>query len=209
LAFNGSKWLCGPMGTGLFYCKKSSSDLLDPISIGGESAMIYDETKLAFKEIPEKFQTGFRNYVGMVGLESSVRYLTQFGIHNIRSKIMKLANQLRDELLKISGVTMYGPEEPEKRTSIISFNIKGLEPQTIVEKLEKQKIVLAVREIFNKKISFNIKGLEPQTIVEKLEKQKIVLAVREIFNKKLVRVSPHLFNTESEIQTVIDAIKKL
>ncbi len=138
--------------------------------------MIYDETKLAFKEIPEKFQTGFRNYVGMVGLESSVRYLTQFGIHNIRSKIMKLANQLRDELLKISGVTMYGPEEPEKRTSIISFNIKGL---------------------------------EPQTVVEKLEKQKIVLAVREIFNKKLVRVSPHLFNTESEIQTVIDAIKKL
>jgi len=89
---------------------------------------------------------------------------------------MKLANQLRDELLKISGVTMYGHEEPEKRTSIISFNIKGL---------------------------------EPQTIVEKLEKQKIVLTVREIFNKKLVRVSPHLFNTESEIQTVIDAIKKL
>ncbi len=89
---------------------------------------------------------------------------------------MKLANQLRDELLKISGVTMYGPEEPEKRTSIISFNIKGL---------------------------------EPQTIVEKLEKQKIVLAVREIFNKKFVRVSPHLFNTESEIQIVIDAIKKL
>ncbi|MEE8180672.1 MAG: aminotransferase class V-fold PLP-dependent enzyme, partial [Nitrosopumilaceae archaeon] len=176
MSFNGSKWLCGPMGTGLFYCKKSSSNLLEPISIGGESAMIYDETKLAFKEIPEKFQTGFRNYVGMVGLESSVRYLTQFGIHNIRSKIMKLANQLRDELLKISGVTMYGPEEPEKRTSIISFNIKGL---------------------------------EPQTIVEKLEKQKIVLAVREIFNKKLVRASPHLFNTESEIQTVIDAIKKL
>ena len=176
MSFNGSKWLCGPMGTGLFYCKKSSSNLLEPISIGGESAMIYDETKLAFKEIPEKFQTGFRNYVGMVGLESSVHYLTQFGIHNIRSKIMKLANQLRDELLKISGVTMYGPEEPEKRTSIISFNIKGL---------------------------------EPQTIVEKLEKQKIVLAVREIFNKKLVRASPHFFNTESEIQTVIDAIKKL
>jgi len=176
MSFNGSKWLCGPMGTGLFYCKKSSSDLLEPTGIGGESAMIYDETKLAFKEMPEKFQTGFRNYVGMVGLESSVNYLLQFGIHNIRDKIMKLANQLRDELLKISDVTMYGPDEPEKRTSIISFNIKGH---------------------------------EPKTIVEKLEKQKIVLAVREILDKKIVRVSPHFFNTESEIQTVIDAIKKL
>ncbi len=116
MSFNGSKWLCGPMGTGLFYCKKSSSDLLEPTNIGGESAMIYDETKLAFKEIPQKFQTGFRNYVGMVGLESSVNYLIQFGIHNIRNKIIKLANQLRDELLKIPGVTLYGPEEPEKRT---------------------------------------------------------------------------------------------
>ena len=176
MSFNGSKWLCGPMGTGLFYCKKSSSELLEPTGIGGESAMIYDETKLAFKEMPEKFQTGFRNYVGMVGLESSVNYLLQFGIHNIRDKIMKLANQLRDELLKISDVTMYGPDEPEKRTSIISFNIKGH---------------------------------EPKTIVEKLEKQKIVLAVREILDKEIIRVSPHFFNTESEIQTVIDAIKKL
>ena len=176
MSFNGSKWLCGPMGTGLFFCKKSSSDLLEPLTIGGESAMIYDENKLSYKDPPEKFQTGFRNYVGMVGLESSVRYLLQFGMQNIRTKVIKLANQLRDELLKISGVTLYGPADPEKRTSIVSFNIEGH---------------------------------EPQTIVEKLEKQNIVLSVREILEKKLVRASPHLFNTESEMATVINALKKL
>ncbi len=176
MSFNGSKWLCGPMGTGLFFCKKSSSDLLEPLAIGGESAMIYDENKLSYKDLPEKFQTGFRNYVGMVGLESSVRYLLQFGMQNIRTKIIKLANQLRDELSKTSGVTLYGPADPEKRTSIVSFNIEGH---------------------------------EPQTIVEKLEKQNIVLSVREILEKKLVRASPHLFNTESEMATVINALKKL
>ena len=176
MSFNGSKWLCGPMGTGLFFCKKSSSDLLEPLTIGGESAMIYDENKLSYKDLPEKFQTGFRNYVGMVGLESSVRYLLQFGMQNIRTKVIKLANQLRDELLKISGVTLYGPADPEKRTSIVSFNIEGH---------------------------------EPQTIVERLEKQNIVLSVREILEKKLVRASPHLFNTESEMETVINALKKL
>lgn len=176
MSFNGSKWLCGPMGTGLFYCKKSSSDLLEPLGIGGESAMIYDETKLAFKEIPEKFQTGFRNYVGMVGLESSANYLLRYGMDNIRKKIIKLANQLREELLKISGITLYGPEDPNQRTSIISFNISGK---------------------------------DPEEIVKKLERQKIVLAVREIIDKKLVRASPHFFNSESEIQTVIDEIKRL
>ena len=31
MSFNGSKWLCGPMGTGIFYCNRNSSDLLEPV----------------------------------------------------------------------------------------------------------------------------------------------------------------------------------
>lgn len=151
MAFNGSKWLCGPMGTGLFYCKKDSSDLLEPMGIGGESATL-DEEKLMFKEIPAKFQTGFRNYVGMVGLENSASYLLKYGMNKIRKKVISLANQLRDELSKTSDVVLYGPESEDERTSIVSFNIKGSDPQNIVERLEKQNIVLAVREIMNKKI---------------------------------------------------------
>jgi cysteine desulfurase/selenocysteine lyase len=164
------------MGTGLFYCNKKSHELLEPMTIGGESAMIYDKTNLAFKDIPDKFQTGFRNYVGIVGLESSANYLLKFGMDNIRKKDLYLSNLLREELSKIKNIILYGPENPEQRTSIVSFNIDGH---------------------------------NPQTIVEKLEKQNIVLAVREIFEQKIVRISPHFFNTESEILQVIDAIKNL
>ena len=152
MAFNGSKWLCGPMGTGLFYCDRKSSELLEPKTIGGESAMIYDDSKIAYKELPDKFQTGFRNYVGIVGLESSANYLLNFGIKNIREKNQYLSNLFREELSKIPNVILYGPEDPNDRTSIISFNIKGSDSQEIVDKLEKQNIVLAVREIMEKKI---------------------------------------------------------
>lgn len=176
MSFNGSKWLCGPMGTGIFYCKKESSKLLEPSSIGGESAMVYDETSLAYKDIPDKFQTGFRNYVGFVGLEASINYMLQFGLNNIHSKIMKLSNQMREELSKISGITLFGPEDQSKRTSIVSFSIDGQ---------------------------------EPQKIVELLEKKKIVIAVREIVDKKILRASPHFFNSEEEIQKVVDEIRKL
>lgn len=176
MSFNGSKWLCGPMGTGIFYCKKESSKLLEPSSIGGESAMVYDETNLAYKDIPDKFQTGFRNYVGFVGLEASINYMLQFGLNNIRSKIMNLSNQMREELSKISGITLFGPEEQSKRTSIVSFSIDGQ---------------------------------DPQKIVELLEKKKIVIAVREIVDKKILRASPHFFNSEEEIQKVVDEIRKL
>ena len=152
MSFNGSKWLCGPMGTGLFYCNKKSHKLLEPMTIGGESAMIYNNTNLAFKDIPDKFQTGFRNYVGMVGLESSAKYLLKFGMENIRKKNLYLSNLLREELSKIKNIILYGSEIPQERTSIVSFNIDGHDPQAIVEKLEKQNIVLAVREILEKKI---------------------------------------------------------
>ena len=152
MSFNGSKWLCGPMGTGLFYCKRNSSELLEPKTIGGESAIIYDDSKLAYKELPDKFQTGFRNYVGIVGLESSANYLLKFGMNNIREKNQYLSNIFREELSKIPNIILYGPEDPNVRTSIVSFNIKGFDSQQVVDKLEKQNIILAVREIMDQKI---------------------------------------------------------
>jgi cysteine desulfurase/selenocysteine lyase len=176
MSFNGSKWLCGPMGTGIFYCNKEFSNLLEPFTIGGESALVYDKTKLAFKDIPDKFQTGFRNYVGFVGLEESINYLLQFGLTNIRKKIINLSNLMRDELAKIAGTTLYGPEEPSKRTSIVSFSIDGKEPQHVIEHLEAKKIILAVREILNKKIL----RVSPHFFNTKEEILKVVGEIRKL-----------------------------
>jgi len=152
MAFNGSKWLCGPMGTGLFYCDRKSSELLEPLSIGGESALLYEESKLAFKDLPDKFQTGFRNYVGAVGLESSAKYLYKFGIDNIYKKNKYLSDMLREELSKNPKIILLGPTNSTERTSIVSFTVENYDPQSVVKKLEKQGIILAVREIYEKKI---------------------------------------------------------
>ncbi|RNJ78088.1 MAG: aminotransferase class V-fold PLP-dependent enzyme [Nitrosopumilus sp. H13] len=151
MSFNGSKWLCGPMGTGLFYCSRKSSELLEPSAVGGESAILHD-ARLVFKEMPARFQTGFRNYVGMVGMESSARYLLKFGIANIREKNRRLAGVLRDEISRIPGSVLYGPDDPDRRTSIVSFNIAGMDPQKLVDRLQGQGIVLAAREIVDTKI---------------------------------------------------------
>jgi len=59
---------------------------------------------------------------------------------------------MREELSKMSGITLFGPQEQERRTSIVSFSIKNVEPGTIVKKLESKNMILAVREIFSKKI---------------------------------------------------------
>jgi cysteine desulfurase / selenocysteine lyase len=151
MSFNGSKWLCGPMGMGVFFCRKDSSELLEPLQIGGESA-IFHEDKIVYKEIPARFQAGFRNWAGVAGLEASVNYLLKIGIEMVRSKNIKLANLLREGLSKVDGITFFGPEEETKRTSIVSFAINNENPDVIVKRLEKQKMILAIREIFSKKI---------------------------------------------------------
>jgi len=151
MSFNGSKWLCGPMGMGIFFCKKESSELIEPLQIGGESAIFHDN-KIIHKEMPARFQAGFRNWVGVAGLEASVNFLLKTGIEKIRSQNLKLANLMREELSKIPGMVLFGPQEDRKRTSIVSFAIKDRNSESIVKRLEKENMILAVREIFSKKI---------------------------------------------------------
>ncbi|MGI0028058.1 MAG: aminotransferase class V-fold PLP-dependent enzyme, partial [Nitrosopumilaceae archaeon] len=109
MSFNGSKWLCGPMGTGIFFCKKESGEMLEPLQVGGESA-IFHEDKIVYKEMPAKFQAGFRNWAGIAGLEASIVYLLRLGLENVRKKNIKLANMMREELSRIPGVILYGPD---------------------------------------------------------------------------------------------------
>lgn len=59
---------------------------------------------------------------------------------------------MRDELARMPNVTLYGPDDARERTSIVSFNVHGLEPDYVVARLEKQNMVLAVREIINTKV---------------------------------------------------------
>ncbi len=151
MSFNGSKWLCGPMGMGVFFCRKDSADLIEPLQIGGESTMFHEE-KIVHKEMPARFQAGFRNWSGVAGLEASIIHLKKIGILKIRERNIKLANLLRDEISKINGSTLYGPQEQEKRTSIVSFSIQDQDSKTLVVRLEKMNIILAVRDIFSKKI---------------------------------------------------------
>ena len=151
MSFNGSKWLCGPIGMGIFFCRKDSADMVEPLQVGGESAILH-EKGLVYKEMPARFQAGFRNWAGAAGLEASVQLILKIGTENIRRHNAKLASLLREELSKVPGVTLFGPEDESKRTSIVSFALKDTDPERMVKKLEGENMILAVREIYSKKI---------------------------------------------------------
>ena len=147
MAFPAFKWICGPLGLGILFCSKKAAETLKPQSIGSESATLsLDKKTLAYLQTPVKFQTGFRNFPALAGLEASVRYLLRLGMSNIRTKNMKVANLLRNELDKIPDVKIYGPEDDKLRTSIVSFTTTKVS-KTIVDKLEDNEIIFAERDV--------------------------------------------------------------
>ena len=175
MSFNGSKWLCGPMGTGVFYCKRESSDLLEPSNIGGETAETNENGELTYKELPDRFQAGFRNYVGLAGMESSVTFLQNLGWNNIRNHIISLSNLFIDEIGKISESKVFCPENESDRTSIVSFEIEKQDPEKIVSELSQKGIIIAKREIYEKpvlRISPHIYNTKDEilSLVEELKK---------------------------------------
>jgi cysteine desulfurase/selenocysteine lyase len=148
MAFPAFKWICGPLGLGVLYCDKKAAQVLKPRSIGSESAILSSDLKtLAYIEPPTKFQTGFRNYPALAGLEASVRYLLRLGVKSIRKQNMKVADAMWSELVKMEGVKLYGPEDENLRTSIISFSFIDREAKFIVDRLRENEIIFAEREV--------------------------------------------------------------
>ena len=175
MSFNGSKWLCGPMGTGVFYCKRESSNLLEPSNIGGETAETNENGELTYKGLPDRFQAGFRNYVGLAGMESSVTFLQNLGWNNIRNHIISLSNLFIDEIGKIPESRVFCPEDESERTSIVSFEIAKQDPEKIVSELAQKGIIIAKREIYEKpvlRISPHIYNTKDEilSLVEELKK---------------------------------------
>ena len=179
LAFPGFKWICGPSGIGIFYCKKESAHMLTPRYIGGESAIITEKKDLIYTESPQKFQTGFRNYPGIAGLLSSINYIHRLGVSTIRKMNMKIANELVEELGRIPGISIFGPEDEKIRSSIVSFTIDSVNPKKIVSGLEERGIIVAERDI--------VGGGK----------------------KKAVRASPHFFNDLNEVSTFVQNMKNI
>ena len=168
MAFPGFKWICGPLGIGVLYCSKKAAEFLRPHFIGGESAVlsennggnnnndnnnnnnvdIHDDEVLANLEMPARLQAGFRNYPGAAGLEAALRYVLRIGIENIAKRNARISNVLREEIGKISGVVLFGPEEESKRSSIVPFLLpEGNDPTAVVKKLEENNVIFAAREI--------------------------------------------------------------
>lgn len=127
--------LCGPTGIGFLYGKKELLDLIPPFMGGGEMISNVTFEKTTYADLPHKFEAGTPNISGAIAFGYALDYLNNIGLDNIKKYEDFLLEYATKKLKKIDGMIIYG-DTPNK-TSVISFNIKGLHAYDIGSILDK------------------------------------------------------------------------
>ena len=128
--------MCGPTGVGMLYAKESWLHKLPPYQGGGEmiSEVTFEETTYA--GLPHKFEAGTPNICGGIAFGAAINYMNSIGFDAIASYEHELLEYATRKMNSIEGMKIYGPKE--NKTSVISFNIKGIHAYdlgTIIDKL--------------------------------------------------------------------------
>ena len=132
LAFTGHKSLMGPAGTGGFILKNTIADKISPIISGGTGSMSHLLTQPEF--LPDKFQPGTPNILGIIGLSAAVEFLNKTGIDNIFAHELALTRMFMEGITH-DDIIIYGPKSHELRMPVVSFNIKGMDNGILGETL--------------------------------------------------------------------------
>jgi len=124
LAFTGHKGLQGPPGTGgLVLGPAFDPEILQPLVRGGTGSRSEFEEHPAM--LPDRFEAGTPNGVGLAGLAAGLTVLTNRTVERVRAEERELTTRLHHALTAISGVKVYGPDDPSHRTAVLSLRIEG------------------------------------------------------------------------------------
>jgi cysteine desulfurase / selenocysteine lyase len=199
LAFSGHKML-GPTGVGILYLRQEHAETLIPAFLGGgtmDTSACHCTTledcsidECTFSELPHKWLAGTPPIAEMLGLSAAVDYLDTFGFDAIMRHDARLMEHALPGLLAIDGIELFGPDEPAKRTSILSFNI-GTLPPSEVGRILNEEFAIAVRAGDHCAVNYF-------RDVQELERPK-----------GNVRASFYLYNTEEEVDRLLAAVRAI
>jgi cysteine desulfurase/selenocysteine lyase len=141
VAFSSHKML-GPTGVGVLWGKYEILEAMDPFLYGGEMIEEVRQDDSVFKHTPHKFEAGTPDIGGVIGLGAAVDYLTSLGMTNIREHEEEIVSYAMRELSKISGLTIYGPDNAKNRGGVIAFTMSQAHAHDIAQVLDEDNICI-------------------------------------------------------------------
>ena len=118
--------MLGPSGIGMLYGKTEVLENLRPRLYGGGMVGLVTYDHVDFAPIPDRFEAGLQDYGGIFGTKAALDYLKTIGMENVAKHDAELVRYMYELTKDIKGLHIVGPEDPSKRSSLMSFNIDGL-----------------------------------------------------------------------------------
>ncbi|NWG01932.1 MAG: aminotransferase class V-fold PLP-dependent enzyme [Syntrophaceae bacterium] len=184
LAFTGHKSLYGPQGTGgLVIGERINEREMTPLKQGGTGSRSEFEQQPDF--LPDRFESGTPNGVGIAGLLAGIRFVLEKGVEKIRQNEMTLTQKLIEGLKEIHQLKLYGPENLNDRVATLSFNFSHLSPSEGAFRLEKEFGILCRPGLHCAPAAHHTIGTFPEGTI---------------------RFGLSVFNTEEEIKVALQAV---
>ncbi|KKG11435.1 cysteine desulfurase [Methanosarcina sp. 2.H.A.1B.4] len=177
----GHKGLLGPQGTGVLYIRQP--DVLESASVGGGTVSDVSGLSYTLEPSPACFEAGTPNIPGVIGLGRAVEYVEKIGVSEIEKHEEKLSGEAAKRLSELEHVEVYGPEN---RAGIVPFNVKGLHAHDVALILDQTRKI-CVRSGHHCAIPIT----------------------RFLEVDSTVRASFALYNTEEEVDILVNAVNAL
>jgi cysteine desulfurase / selenocysteine lyase len=180
----GRKWLRGPRGTGLLFVRGAFSELLRPPGIGGSGALWDDADHYRYRPGAERFVDFEVPIAAYLGLGVAIDHALALGIEGIAERVGHLADQLRDDLQAVDGVTVHDGGGP--RSGIVTFTVEGASPAEVKAVASAAGVNVSISEAPAARLDM----VDPQPTSK-------------------VRASPHYYNTEGELARLLEVVGSL
>lgn len=180
--FSGHK-IYAPTGIGALYGKEKWLNAIPPYQGGGEMIATVSFEKTTYNELPFKFEAGTPDYIGSTALAAAIDYVESIGIDKIATYEHKLTEYATNRLMEIPNILIIG--QAEEKSAVVSFLVGNIHPYDIGMLLD--KLGIAVRTGHHC----------AQPLIDSLQ------------IPGTVRASFAFYNTTDEIDSFIDALKRV
>ncbi len=192
IAFTGHKGLLGPQGTGGFVISERFNQVVSPLIAGGTGSLSESESQPDF--LPDKFESGTPNTVGLYGLNVALDYIlkNREAIHQtemaLTEKFIEGITVLEQSEDGNGRIKLVGIEGTKMRTAVVAVAFSDVDPSEVSYLLERQ-FGIATRV-----------GLHCAPVAHKH---------LGTFPRGVVRFSFSAFNTIEEINMALEALKTI
>jgi selenocysteine lyase/cysteine desulfurase len=139
------KWIFGPRGTGLVWAKKEAWGRMRPVACPFDFPYVMAREFGHGQPSPPSARTmtpgGFRSFENRWALKDAFDYHLAIGKAPIQERIHELATRTKKGLATMKHVTLHTPLDPALSSSVVTFEVAGIKPDDVVDRLAASKIV--------------------------------------------------------------------